>query len=230
MRCGLSSIGSWSRVGRTTRSRCWAQVSTTSSRGGPTSPRWHPAAGWCRRGRRAYGGRGGCPPVDGRRGGGGRSWRRVPRARPVPVPRGPASWARRWCCGTGPTSRAVRALGSHRWPPVGEVVVPVVLRAGGGLGPRRRCGPRAERDGDGVAASPVRRCGRAGRTYSQLGMLAGRVTIPDVPKHRGHHRVRASTCTQPGVDIRPLRQMNGDAHFSEVFLDDAAVSRRGSHR
>jgi alkylation response protein AidB-like acyl-CoA dehydrogenase len=27
----------------------------------------------------------------------------------------------------------------------------------------------------------------------------------------------------PGVDVRPLRQMNGDAHFSEVFLDDAPV-------
>ena len=27
----------------------------------------------------------------------------------------------------------------------------------------------------------------------------------------------------PGVDVRPLRQMNGDAHFTEVFLDDALV-------
>ena len=26
-----------------------------------------------------------------------------------------------------------------------------------------------------------------------------------------------------GVDVRPLRQMNGDAHFTEVFLDDARV-------
>src|SRR5262249_23871403 len=26
-----------------------------------------------------------------------------------------------------------------------------------------------------------------------------------------------------GVDVRPLRQMNGDAHFTEVFLDDAIV-------
>jgi alkylation response protein AidB-like acyl-CoA dehydrogenase len=58
--------------------------------------------------------------------------------------------------------------------------------------------------------------------YSRWGLLLAR-TDPDVPKHAGITAF-ALDMTVPGVEVRPLRQMNGDVHFNEVFMDDAAVS------
>jgi alkylation response protein AidB-like acyl-CoA dehydrogenase len=56
---------------------------------------------------------------------------------------------------------------------------------------------------------------------SDLGMLIAR-TDPDVPKHAGLSYF-VLDMHAPGVDVRPLRQMTGDAEFNEVYLTDARV-------
>ena len=54
------------------------------------------------------------------------------------------------------------------------------------------------------------------------GLLVAR-TDPDVPKHRGLTYF-AVPLDQPGVEIRPLRQITGQAEFNEVFFTDARIA------
>ncbi len=61
----------------------------------------------------------------------------------------------------------------------------------------------------------------SGAHYSDLGVLLAR-TDPDVPKHRGITAL-AVDVRAPGVDVRPLRQIDGAIHFNEVFLDEVRI-------
>ena len=61
----------------------------------------------------------------------------------------------------------------------------------------------------------------SGGHYADLGMLIAR-TNSEVPKHQGITYF-AIDMHQPGVDVRPLRELTGRALFNEVFLSDARV-------
>jgi alkylation response protein AidB-like acyl-CoA dehydrogenase len=56
---------------------------------------------------------------------------------------------------------------------------------------------------------------------SRWGLLVAR-TDPGVPKHNGLTYFIVDMHT-PGVEVRPLRQMTGDAEFNEVYFTDARV-------
>jgi len=79
---------------------------------------------------------------------------------------------------------------------------------------------RAERDGDEFVISGQKVWNSAADT-SDWGMLLARTNL-DAPKHAGISWMMIDM-RQPGIEVRPLVQMNGGAEFCEVFMTEARV-------
>ena len=61
----------------------------------------------------------------------------------------------------------------------------------------------------------------SGAHFARFGILVAR-TNPHVPKHGGLTYFLCDM-SDPGVDVRPLRQITGEAEFNEVFLTDVRI-------
>ena len=79
---------------------------------------------------------------------------------------------------------------------------------------------RAEKDGDDWVING-QKIWTSGAQHSDYGILITR-TDPEVAKHRGLTMFFLSMKSE-GVDIRPIKQANGDSGFNEVYFDNVRI-------
>ena len=80
---------------------------------------------------------------------------------------------------------------------------------------------RAERDGDEWVING-QKIWTSGAHFSDYGVIVVR-TDPTVPKHKGLSYFYVDM-KAPGVEVKPIKQLTGDADFNEVYFNDVRVS------
>jgi alkylation response protein AidB-like acyl-CoA dehydrogenase len=81
---------------------------------------------------------------------------------------------------------------------------------------------RAVRQEDGSWRVDGQKVWTSSARTADFGILLAR-TSPEKPKHQGLTYFVVDMRHTPGIEIRPLRELTGDAVFNEVFLDDVRL-------
>ncbi|MEE4281152.1 MAG: acyl-CoA dehydrogenase family protein [Pseudomonadales bacterium] len=79
---------------------------------------------------------------------------------------------------------------------------------------------KAEKDGDDWIING-QKIWTSGAHYSDWGILVVR-TDPSVPKHKGLSYFYVDM-KSPGIEIKPIRQISGEANFNEVYFTDVRI-------